>query len=114
MHSGRSRQHFLSRKVHRNQINRCLAHPQDDWDYEDLNDYNLANLEEDDFCAKCMSTPCTCHICGGCGEPMDDCCCYDDYYDDWYDDGWYDQSYEADPAPKGPSNLTRPGAGWDL
>lgn len=115
MHCGRSRDHWLSRTKHRSQINRHLAHPQDEredepfwpdeddvWDCfaeEDWERYNEEQIEWDE--------------------------------DEWYEDEYYEtydeheeyreatglysdyELYESEDFEDPPrNNLTRPSSDW--
>jgi hypothetical protein len=117
MQCGRSRDHFLSKKIHRSQINRLLAHPQeeeylqvDPWGYADddywwdkyYKDFEVAT-NEDDW-----------------EQYAEEAVTYDEDYEydyEYYDDEYYDDEYYETHETQSPTNsinLTRPAADWDF
>lgn len=124
MHHGRSKDHFLSQRVYRRNINRCLCHPVDErteieetepWEAED--DYF-----EEDWLTIADEERLRANTCEECGQEYSICTCYESwdddqyYYDEWdddrYDDAWYEE--DGSIAPPARTNLTRPGSDWDF
>jgi hypothetical protein len=113
MHYGRNRDHLLSRKVHRSQIDCQLAcygeDPELCWyddDYQDELEQSLLAEHEADKQQE-LEAMREADEWDEYDPNFDD---YDPYFDGPYDP--YDPYYEGDPIPPKPDNLTRKNSEW--